>query len=86
MLHPHYKLLQNGMQDSVQDGMQDNSQDVIDRFTNCLTFNDRQMRNVQEISQILNTGGINEKDRSQLPIFIKGIPKCRQHCVEDAIQ
>ena len=42
-------------------------------------------RNVQEISQIRNTGGINEKDGSQLPIFIKCIPKCRQYCVEEAI-
>ena len=37
--------------DSVQDGMQDNSQDVIDRFTNCLTFNDRQIHELEKCAR-----------------------------------
>ena len=37
--------------DSVQDGMQDNSQDVIDRFTNCLTFNDRQIHELEKCTR-----------------------------------
>ena len=34
--------------DSVQDGKQDNSQDVIDRFTNYLTFNDRKTHKLEK--------------------------------------
>ena len=37
--------------DSVQDGLQDNSQDVIDRFTNCLTFNDRQIHELEKYTR-----------------------------------
>ena len=36
---------------SVQDGMQDNSQYVIDRFTNCLTFNDRQIHGLEKCTK-----------------------------------
>ena len=37
--------------DSVQDGMQDNSQDVIDRFANCLTLNDRQIHELEKFTR-----------------------------------
>ena len=36
---------------SVQDGMQDNSQYVIDRFTNCLTLNDRQIHELEKCTR-----------------------------------
>ena len=37
--------------DSVLDGVEDNSQDVIDRFTNCLTFNDRQIHELEKCAR-----------------------------------
>ena len=47
MLHPLLQIIA----DSVRNGMQDNSQDVIDRFTNCLTFNDRQIHELEKCAR-----------------------------------
>ena len=53
-LHPLHEDAPPPLQiiaDTVQDGMQDNSQDVIDRFTNCLTFYNRQINELEKCTR-----------------------------------
>ena len=53
-LHPLHEDAPPPLQiiaDTAQDGMQDNSKDVIDRFTNCLTFNNRQINELEKCAR-----------------------------------